>query len=702
MEDISYSMIEDRKNDTSLDSTLPRRVYQWIDDSTVDKCYRCEKTFSIFLRKHHCRLCGKIFCSPCTQNRTEIPEELLSNDSRHGTWNDYLKSYVKDVELDKFRVCNDCYSLINRVNNVTKIIDVFNILDLSVNELHKASNVCKLWRYASNYCLSTFREIQYKLPDSEFKPLERKMLMNNLSYLKGHSVYLLQLLKVAESTKDVDKIMDTIKKCRVNKCMTLMCSRKCQNKFSAIDGVNLLAFCYSEHHQYDNKVKRKVIRAALDMINCSDREFKCYLPFLIYNIRHDSGQLVSFLFKRCINNFNLLNSLYWEVMLYPKDGVHKQKYGDLIEKLKDTFNDKKHERDFVKLLQGNSFVEVIKKIGKAICEDGKDYEEVKEMFTLSQDTIYPLAPRKKIKKIELEKAKVKDSFSKPIIIPLVTSKGKETKLMYKKDNLRKDQIIINLINLVDILFKKEEGIDLGIVTYNVLPLNKECGIIEIVDEADTVYFIQERMKCSILNYILEKNGSMTIKALRERFIKSTAAYSVITYLLGVGDRHLDNIMINRDGHLFHIDFGYILGADPVSNDPSIRITPEIVEALGGFSSVHYIEFTDLCTKIYNCLRRNIDIFMNMLYLLPELSDIKLSREEIREHVLRRFRPGENELDAQFHLVKKLEEHSYTDRIKDFCHYHKQEKTISSSIQRLGSALTGLWSSFYKDEQSNKE
>lgn len=64
-------------------------------------------------------------------------------------------------------------------------------------------------------------------------------------------------------------------------------------------------------------------------------------------------------------------------------------------------------------------------------------------------------------------------------------------------------------------------------------------------------------------------------------MESCASYSVITYLLGIGDRHLENLLVTEDGKLFHIDFGYSMGEDPKPYPPPIKLDKLMIKVFAG-------------------------------------------------------------------------------------------------------------------------
>lgn len=703
-EDISYSLCLERKyakdniNDP-LKCTLLRKIHKWVEDENVKSCYNCHTEFSLFIRKHHCRLCGRIFCYECSKYRDTIPEALLSDDSKRIGWGEYLKSYMMKIDLTQKRVCIFCHKLIERINIVKKLIEVFRIIKLDIKDIKTIGSVCQLWNYVSNYYLSLFRDIQYKLPVNDYNDFEKEILWNNYKYFSGHNRYFVHLLKICNTEEEILKVIDIIKQKKSVNCWSLMCSRNCQPIVTTFDSINLLV-----HYFRHNKNIKFLKQFILSNLVCGDNEFKNYLPFLVYYAKYDED-LTNYLINRCLKNFRLLNSLYWELQYYISTNMELESsaYEIILEKLKEVCTNKKNEQKFVRLTQGTVCINLIKDLVSDICENNKKYEEIKDKYKITNNLILPCDPQIRITKFYIDKIKIKDSATKPIIIPCLTMDNKIYKIMYKRENIRKDQIVMNIINLIEMIVNKEENLNLNLVTYNILPIDSKSGIVEIVDNCDTIYFIKEKIRSSILNYILEHNSSLTIKEVREKFIKTTAAYCVITYLLGIGDRHLDNIIITRDGRLFHIDFDYILGRDPVFNNPGIRITSEIVEAIGGLNSNQYIYFKDLCTKIYNCLRRNIDIFMNILLIIPKISDLKLSENEIKQQIIKRFIPGETYIDAEFHLVNQLEKRSYTDKIKDWCHYHTKEKTISSTLIKLANVLSNLrQQSLLNSNKSNKK
>jgi hypothetical protein len=61
---------------------------KWVNDKYVEKCHNCNKTFGLFIRKHHCRSCGKIFCDNCSKKRYQnerVCNTCFDKLSRQGT-----------------------------------------------------------------------------------------------------------------------------------------------------------------------------------------------------------------------------------------------------------------------------------------------------------------------------------------------------------------------------------------------------------------------------------------------------------------------------------------------------------------------------------------------------------------------------------------------------------------------------------------
>ncbi|VEU22138.1 DEKNAAC103110 [Brettanomyces naardenensis] len=62
--DLTLSLISTLSNKPNQASGIGKDY--WLDDSSATKCRSCELPFTTFRRRHHCRICGKIFCSSCT------------------------------------------------------------------------------------------------------------------------------------------------------------------------------------------------------------------------------------------------------------------------------------------------------------------------------------------------------------------------------------------------------------------------------------------------------------------------------------------------------------------------------------------------------------------------------------------------------------------------------------------------------------
>jgi phosphatidylinositol kinase/protein kinase (PI-3 family) len=89
---------------------------------------------------------------------------------------------------------------------------------------------------------------------------------------------------------------------------------------------------------------------------------------------------------------------------------------------------------------------------------------------------------------------------------------------------------------------------------------------------------------SLLEYFInEFGGSKTSEAFltaQKNFVESCAGYSIACYLLQVKDRHNGNILLDDQGHLIHIDYGFMLSSSPKNlgfESSAFKMTYDFVE-----------------------------------------------------------------------------------------------------------------------------
>ena len=290
--------------------------------------------------------------------------------------------------------------------------------------------------------------------------------------------------------------------------------------------------------------------------------------------------------------------------------------------------------------------------------------EAFKMNFLSFDLLpLPLDPEIKVKGIISEKTTLFKSALNPIKLTFITSNpGEEYVAIVKHgDDLRQDQLILQTITLIDKLLRKE-NLDLKLTPYRVLATSTKNGFVQYIDSLPVAeilknYDIQKYLKiCAPC----ENAAYGILPDVMDNYVKSCAGYCMITYILGVGDRHFDNLMLTKNGNLFHIDFGYILGRDPKPFPPPMKLSKEMVEAMGGIHSEHYQQFRKLCYTAFLHLRRHSNLILNLFNLMIDanIPDIALEPDKTVKKVQDKFRLDLNDEEA-VHYIQSLIDISVT-------------------------------------------
>ena len=470
-------------------------------------------------------------------------------------------------------------------------------------------------------------------PLSEIEEQDQELLWYHREYLAGVPQSLPKLLKSVKWNNRND----------VAQMLTLLRTWK---KVSPEQALELLDYQYA-----DQNARSYAVECLREL---SDNQLLHFLLQLVQVLKYESYldcPLTRFLLERALRNQKIGHYLFWHLRAEMHHSEVAVRFGLLLEAY--CRGSVGHMKSLAKQQEALTKMRATSELlqSKALKERPKGMKAMREQLESASyveslnNLVNPLCPDFRLHKLKLDKCKFMDSKMKPLWLVWENADplGSDIYLIYKNgDDLRQDMLTLQIIGIMDSIWQSE-GLDMRMNPYGCMSTGDQVGLIEVVLQSNTIAKIQKEKgggsrgafdKSTLYKWLQEKNKDKeAFDQAIDAFTYSCAGYCVATYVLGIGDRHSDNIMLKETGQLFHIDFGHFLGNFKSKFGVKRERVPFVltddfvyVIAKGRSDSAEFSHFRKLCEQCFLLLRKRGALLINLFAMMlstgiPELRSL---------------------------------------------------------------------------------
>lgn len=358
-------------------------------------------------------------------------------------------------------------------------------------------------------------------------------------------------------------------------------------------------------------VREYAIRCIKEHFNDQRDEVLLYLPQLVQALKREhTKELKCLLIDECRHDVDFASRFYWTACSDPS-GTMKLIIKELFESIDSSVSvEIKKSISLMKEIEGIISPPADEQGKKRSKSEKEQYitniiQNNARLQRFKEPILSPIDPSLVILGILPKDVRIFTSKTEPVRLSLIVKDAKAhnaperiQKYMFKVgDDMRQDQLVMQLFHIMNRLFILKDN-DLNILTYKILAISPTYGCMEFVDNTAAIFDIDSIdrkkndisnfqcfkelrltetekanfLKSTIFHYLIQDNPTAdTLKKRLDTYTKSLAGYTIMTYILTIGDRHEHNILITQDGHFLHIDFGFVFGDDAKPLTQPVRI-----------------------------------------------------------------------------------------------------------------------------------